>query len=190
MDPGSIGKGILTLQMASALASTQRPCCWIGPNEEAMAIPSAVRPTTCVMAGWEDSRDEILRRIHRLAGPGECQWVHDEGCGGEPHLSAHARQRATVGKPASHLWVSSCAMFCERIASRAADRRSNQPELCTMDEINRPEVSKALESWAGWAMDTGCTVLLVGHPSKATEGDSLPSTAAPPLGSQPSGACG
>ena len=167
--PGSIGKGILTLQMASALASTRRPCPWIDPKGAALAIPGTVRPTTCVMAGWEDSREEILRRIHRLAGPGECHWVNDDG------ILENLIYLPMRGK--GPLWESQLTPMGEQLRHFCEGK---QAELLVIDpinlsfavdEINRPEVSKALESWAGWAMDTGCTVLLVGHPAKATEGD-------------------
>ena len=70
--PGSVGKGVLALQIAAALACDREPLQKAGGWLPASPAVSATAPELCgepahiVVTGWEDDRHEVMRRRHRL----------------------------------------------------------------------------------------------------------------------------
>ena len=157
------------------------------PNGGACRSVRAVAPELCaapapvVLAGWEDSGDEALRRRGRLALRGGCGWAH--------HASINARLHVLPMRGFGPLWApaadgsrhigsvgalspSGTALldYAERHSARLVVIDPAGLAIAT-NENDRALVSMALDALAGWALDTGCAVLITGHPAKARDGE-------------------
>lgn len=181
---GETGKGLLGLQLGAALACDRDPLChaggWLptGSAIEATAPALCTEPVTVVIAGWEDDRYEMLRRRHRLATSGGCGWAS--------HPSVNDRLHVLSMRGFGPVWAPpkddrfgpgeltrtgfSLLEYCEHVKARLVLIDPVGLALA-LEENDRTAVSAALDELAGWVMRTGCTVLLVGHPAKATVGE-------------------
>ena len=181
---GETGKGLLALQLGAALACDREPLHhaggWLpaGAAIEATDPDLCPEPVTVVLAGWEDDRYELLRRRHKLAMRGGCGWAS--------HPSVNDRLHVLTMRGFGPAWASpekdrfgpgeltaaglSLLEYCEHVKARMVVIDPVGLALA-LQENDRAAVSAALDELAGWAMRTGCTVLLVGHPAKATEGE-------------------
>lgn len=184
--PGSVGKGVLALQIAAALACDRKPLQKAGGWLPASPAVSATAPELCgepahiVVTGWEDDRHEVMRRRHRLTMYGGCGWSGHPSINERLHVlpmrgfgplwapDPGSRHVSTVGgmTPAGdHL-----LRYAEEVNARLLVVDPAGLAICT-NENDRALVSLALDAFAGWATRTGCAVLLVGHPAKASEGE-------------------
>ena len=181
---GETGKGLLGLQLGAALACDREPLCraggWLPKGGAIKATPPnlCTEPVTVVLAGWEDDRHELLRRRSKLAMRGGCGWAG--------HPSINNRLHVLPMRGFGPAWASpendrfgpgeltraglSLLEYCENAEARLAVIDPVGLALA-LQENDRSAVSGALDELAGWAMRTGCTVLLVGHPAKATAGE-------------------
>ena len=182
--PGETGKSVLLLQMAAALACDRDALNggggWL-PGTGGKDVPALVSdPATVVYANWEDSAAEFLRRRQRLSKEGGVQWAADPSINDRLH-SLPMRGRGPVWGPggsSGHIQTvgklkptgRALRRYCERVGARllVLDPASL---AFSIEENSRPLVSLALEDWAGWAMETGCAVMLTGHPAKTNEGE-------------------
>ena len=185
--PGSTGKSLLTLQFGAALACdrdilrTNRG--WLPAFDGAgHNLVLASDPVTVVIATWEDSRDEMLRRRERLAKV--CPWALAQNS--ETGINKRLRvlpMRAfgPVWAPAQHAHIATLSELTRTGAALRAYCEAHDARLLIMDtlahalttdENNRSLVVRALDAWAGWAAESGCAVLLTGHPSKSGDGES------------------
>lgn len=186
--PGSVGKSLLALQLGAALACDRGPRLvggdWLpaGRNIAATAPALATAPCPVVLAGWEDSQDEALRRRARLAMQGGCGWAR--------HASIDARLHVLPMRGYGPLWapaadgsrhIGTVGALTPSGEALLAYAEQHAARLLVLDpaglaiatnENDRALVSMALDALAGWALRTGCAVLLTGHPAKATEGES------------------
>ena len=185
--PGSVGKGVFALQLASALTCDRHPLQgvggWLPKGEKIKATPPVLisDPVQVVIAAWEDSADEVLRRRNRLAMYGGCSWIN--------HSSIHDRLHVLPMRGHGPLWAPAdsgskhvstigamtesgrCLLdYAECCGARLLVIDPAGMAICT-NENDRALVSMALDALAGWAMRSGCTVLIVGHPAKASEGE-------------------
>lgn len=179
--PGEAGKGVLVLQLGAALACDREPLQrdggWL-PAGAAIDTPApdlCSEPVSVVLAGWEDDRHELLRRRYKLALRGGCGWASHPSIDDRLHVlpmrgygPAWAPQDrfapGTLTDAGTYL-----LKYCEQVAARLVVIDPVGLALA-LEENDRAAVSAALDELAGWAMRTGTTVLLVGHPAKATEG--------------------
>ena len=196
--PGSVGKSLLALQLGAALACDRDPLHatnkrqpvkvrdsvgWLpkGSAVDAEAPELYPQPVTVVLAGWKDTRNEALRRRERLMMYGGCGWAGDPSINDRLHVlpmhgygpvwapaAGGSRHIATLGELTET--GRRLREHCEKHGARLLVLDPSSLALA-LDENNRALVSLALESWAGWATDSGCTVLLTAHPSKAKEGE-------------------
>ena len=179
--PGNVGKSLLVLQLACALATSREVASWIpkGPaiSSEAPARTSGGIPV--VMANWEDSAPEARRRRYKLHTFGGCKWANCPDVSGNLHVLPMRGKGPAWGPGGSrHISVLGeltdtgkvLRRYCEEIKARLLVLDPVSLALA-VEENSRPLVSVALESWAGWATETGCAVLLTGHPSKVEEGE-------------------
>lgn len=186
--PGETGKSLLTLQLATALACDrdvfpdQDLTHWLPRQSGKTQAPALCpEPVNVVLAGWEDSTPEALRRRNRLYQFGDCKWAADPSINDRLHglpmrgrgpvwapAASGSRHIATVGEltQTGH----ELRAYCERIEARLLVLDPSSLALA-LAENDRALVSLALESWAGWANACGCAVLLTAHPAKATEGE-------------------
>ena len=181
--PGENGKSLLALQLACALACDRQVSdgAWLasGPST-ADGIPTLSNDQLpVVIAAWEDGPDEFLARRWRFADDGSCRWaVHPsieerllvqpmagQGPLWAPTKSGHI---ATVGEP-----TAAALELCQRCEEHHAALLVLDPLSLAIatSENDRALVSIALEWWSAWARRTQCTVLMIGHPSKTTEGE-------------------
>ena len=180
--PGSAGKGLLSLQLGAALACDRDPLQkgggWlpVGAAIRAEAPALCADPCTVILGGWEDDRAELLRRRHRLSMYGGCEWARCPSINGRLHAlpmstpiweARHDSAALTTGG----LTPSGAELFAyaERIGAGLLVVDPIGLAL-SMPENDRPAVSLALGELRRWAQRTGTTVLLVGHPAKATDG--------------------
>ena len=179
--PGNVGKSLLVLQLACALATEREVTSWI-PKDKDTKKAEALTPesggVTVVLANWEDSAPEIRRRRKRLPFGG-CKWaeapdvnnnlhvlpMRGRGPGWGPGGSRHMSVIGELTKTGTAL-----RRYCEEHRARLLVLDPVSLALA-VEENSRPLVSVALESWAGWATETGCAVLLTGHPSKTPDGE-------------------
>ena len=181
---GETGKGLLTLQLGAALACNREPLHaaggWMpaGATIKATAPDLCSEPVTVVLAGWEDDRYELLRRRSKLAMRGGCGWAG--------HPSVNDRLHVLPMRGFGPAWAPpkddrfgpgelteaglSLLEYCEHVDARLAVIDPVGIALA-LEENDRTAVSAALDELAGWTMRTGCTMLLVGHPAKATTGE-------------------
>ena len=180
--PGNVGKGLLTVQLAAALACDRGPLenagGWLPAGATVGAEPPALCPDPCpvVLAGWEDDRDELLRRRHRLSMYGGCGWARDPSIDGRLHALPMAGPvwEATRGEVLTDgALTPTGAALLEYSAQIGARLLVIDPVgmALALPEIDRAAVSLALGELRRWAQRTGTTVLLVGHPAKANEGE-------------------
>ena len=180
--PGNVGKGLLTVQLAAALACDRDPLQnaggWLPAGAAIGAEPPALCPDPCpvVLAGWEDDRAELLRRRHRLSMYGGCGWARDPSIDGRLHALPMAGPvwEATRGEVLTDgALTPTGAALLEYSAQIGARLLVIDPTgmALALPEIDRAAVSLALGELRRWAQRTGTTVLLVGHPAKANEGE-------------------
>ena len=186
--PGDVGKSTLALQLGAALACNRERVvggwlpvtCPPGKPSVAVSVPGLhPDPVRVVIAAWEDSRDEVLRRRLRLTNV--CPWAKDPSINGRLEVlpmrgtgavwapaASGSQHIATVGEltPVGE----ALRTHCERTKARLLVLDPSALAL-EVDENNRALVSAALNDWAGWASDSGCAVLLTSHPAKAREGE-------------------
>ena len=181
---GETGKGLLALQLGAALACDREPLChaggWLpaGAAIEATAPDLCSEPVTVVLAGWEDDRHEMLRRRQKLSMRGGCGWASHPSVNDRLHVlpmrgfgpawAPPKNDRFGPGEPTES--GLSLLDYCEHAEARLLVIDPVGLALA-LEENDRAAVSAALDELAGWAMHTGCTVLLVGHPAKATVGE-------------------
>lgn len=179
--PGNIGKSLLVLQLACALATSREVACWLpkGEKEEAEPPPLTNEGMPVVMANWEDSAPEARHRRFKLHAFGGCPWAE------APDVSEHLhvlpmRGHGPAWGPGGTGHISVMGELTRTGAALRGYCEIHEARLLVLDPVSlalaveensRPLVSVALESWAGWANDTGCAVLLTGHPSKVKEGE-------------------
>ena len=185
--PGETGKSLLLLQLCTALAADRTTCSgdqWL-PRTVGITGPNAphlcAEPVTVVIAGWEDSDLEALRRRERLHMYGGCGWAADASINNRLHVlpmrgfgpvwapaDTGSRHISTVGEitPTGQR----IRRYCEQHAASLLVLDPSSLAL-SLNENDRALVSIALESWAGWANQSGCAVMLTAHPAKAKEGE-------------------
>lgn len=185
--PGSVGKSLIALQLGVALAcdrdALQNAGGWLpkGSAVTSTAPELCDEPCSVVLAGWEDSADEALRRRGRLAMPGGCGWARDRSINRRLHVlpmrgfgplwapaDSGSRHIATVG--ALTPGGSELLGYAEAQRARLLVIDPAGLAICT-NENDRALVSMALDALAGWALRSGCTLMITGHPAKATEGE-------------------
>ena len=173
--PGGGGKSILTLQLSTALAASE-PCPQWLPGG---ASPSLCSRVTVVVAGWEDDRSEFIRRKNRMSQYGRCDWLRDPAVNGRLHvlpMRGHGpvwHQTDPRNQDSGELTSLGRALraYCETVDARllVIDPVSLAFDI---EENARAQVSRVLDSWAGWASECNCAVLFTGHPAKAKTGES------------------
>ena len=179
--PGNAGKGLLSVQLGAALACNRNALHdgWLpaGAAVQAEAPALCADPCTVVLAGWEDDRSELLRRRHRLSMYGGCQWARDESINSRLHAFPMNTPvwEATRGGEAltsGGMTPSGTALleYAEHVGARLLVVDPTGIAMA-LPEIDRAAVSLALGTLRRWAQVTGVTVLLVGHPAKASEGE-------------------
>ena len=190
---GSSGKSLLLLQLAVALACERAVlgygrgvvCSgnWLpaGDGSRASAPRLCDEPLTVVVAGWEDSRGEALRRRRRLTELGGCAWAGDDSIDGRLHvlpMRGHGPAWAPAQGGSGHIATvgeltktgRELRDYCQRVEARLLVLDPSSLALA-LEENNRALVSLALEDWAGWASESGCAVVLTAHAAKAREGE-------------------
>ena len=184
--PGNVGKSLLVLQLACALATSREVPSWLPKGKKIEAETPTLKPTQksnegmpVVMANWEDSAPEARHRRYRLHAFGHCHWAE------APDVSEHLhvlpmRGHGPAWGPGGTGHISVMGELTRTGAALRQYCTTHEARLLVLDPVSlalaveensRPLVSVALESWAGWANDTGCAVLLTGHPSKVKEGE-------------------
>ena len=174
---GGVGKSRLALQLAAAVATGQDgPCAgirWLPGTDGRNGLLTA-RGGPVVLATWEDDPHTIGWRLASIRGalPGiDAARVRDR-----LHLVDCAALgplwRAAPGEAWADLTPTG-----ERLRSLARER---QAALLIVDplaaafaanENDRGVVRDFMAGWDAWARETGCAVLLVSHPAKATAGE-------------------
>ena len=171
--PGAAGKSLMGLQLGAALACDRKPLQnaggWLPKGENITATPPQLcdEPVTVALATWEDSRDEALRRRLRLHLYGGCGWIAHPSVNERLHLFPMRGRGPTWLQEETRVGAA-LRQYCERIDARLLVLDPSSLAFC-LDENDRAAVSAALDSWAGWAMDTGCAVLVTAHPPKTKE---------------------
>ena len=186
--PGSVGKSLLALQLGAALACDRAALLaggdWLPAGARIAATAPALAPAPCpvVLAGWEDSADEALRRRGRLAMHGGCTWARHGSIDARLHvlpMRGHGPLWAPAEGGSRHIGtVGALTASGEAVLAYAEQHGARLLVLdpaglaIATNENDRALVSMALDKLAGWATDNGCAVLVTGHPAKATEGES------------------
>lgn len=185
---GSVGKSRLLQQLASALACGPEFVNlhegWLPAQNTNTFVPKIATdsPVKVVFAGWEDDRNEALRRRSKLGN--QCKWAKEKegleamtanlryypmrGCGpvygvGERGHIATRGEGTLVGEE--------LLQTCKNFGAKLLILDPLSLALLT-SENDRALVSLALEYLAGWAMQARCAVILSGHPAKTTAGES------------------
>ncbi len=185
--PGSEGKGKLAMQLGAALACDRGPLELAGGWLPSGGVIGAEAPGLCpepvpvVIAGWEDTADEHVRVRGRLRDYGGCGWI--------AHPSINSRLHVVPMRGYGPLWgpsesgsrhVATVGVLTETGAALLSYAEGVGAQLLVVDpagmailvnENDRALVSVALDALAGWAMRTGCAVLVVAHPAKAKDGE-------------------
>ena len=172
---GGSGKSQLALQLATALSSDitdggRREWFQDGPEVQG-------GQGTTVFCTWEDDDDEIQRRM--LANPAFAysgapafeesmggRFVFCDAAGRGPLWSV-GPSGETFGE-LSPLGGALRAVCEEREARLLVVDALASAYGCSENE--RPSVRAFLSSWDRWARDANCTVLIVAHPPKSTDG--------------------
>ena len=185
---GEFGKSRLTLQLAAVLA--RGGPLWIPAygNKANLSVPiGADRDGVAwgkvpgVVATWEDEADELRRRLHDMAGvglkPGDVAGkLHHADMSGAGPLWAPARggsgHVATMGAlTGAGRWL---RRWCEPggCSEKGARLLVIDPLAAAFacSENDRGLVRAFMSDWDNWARATGCAVLVVSHPSKASDG--------------------
>ena len=172
---GGSGKSQLALQLATALSSDisdggRRE--WFPDGPEVQGGQG-----TTIFCTWEDDDDEIQRRM--LANPA---FSYSGAVAFEASMGGRFVFVDAAGR--GPLWSvgPSRETFGELTPLGGALREvceANDARLLVVDalasaygcsENERPSVRAFLSSWDRWARDANCTVLIVAHPPKNTEG--------------------
>lgn len=182
--PGSVGKSLFLLQLGAALACDRkvlnRNRGWLPGDSPGVAAPQLTpEPVPVVLAGWEDGKDEALRRRYRLKSFGGCPWAADESIDRHLHVLP-MRGFGPTWAPLNHGHIATVGgltetgralrNYCERHGAGLLVLDTLAHAL-TLEENSRALVTLALEAWAGWAAESGCAVMITGHPSKASAGE-------------------
>ena len=179
--PGSVGKSLLALQLGAALACDRGTLLvdgdWLPAGRKIAATAPALATAPCpvVLAGWEDSADEALRRRGRLAIRGGCVWARHASIDARLHVLP-MRGFGPMWAPAEggsrHIGTVGALTPSGKAVLAYAEQHGARLLAIATNENDRALVSMALDALAGWALRTGCAVLVTGHPAKATEGES------------------
>ena len=176
--PGAVGKSRLALQLAVAIACGDPVWLERGPR---LTLPNVSRPhhdprikkgdqgAVAVIASWEDEPDELARRMAGYAPvpDPDARLVALDLSGGGP-LWASRSPGAPAGEwTDSGKWVKNYTGGKDArllvIDSAAAAFGGN--------ENSRSEVRAFVSALDAWACSARCAVLLISHPSKASEGE-------------------
>ena len=169
---GEKGKSLLAIQLAAAMAAGGG--LWL---ERGIHTPMpAATAGRVVIAGWEDEAEEVRRRLDwidkrdRAAGEKEplIARIGDQFHYADlarfgpvwsrtPHGQAGETELTTTGR-----WL---RQHCETFDARLLilDPLIN---AFGADENANEHAAQFMADWGGWARDTGCSVMLVHHPSK------------------------
>ena len=164
---GGAGKSRLALQLAMAMARGSRE--WMPCGGPRLDVND---PARVVLASWEDEPGMIAWRLHQIGDRAGVRELRDRlhvaylaGCGPLWAKPDGARYEGHAQSTPAGAWLRSYAKRVEAallvIDPLAAAYAAN--------ENDRGEVRAFMASWADWARETGCTVLMVAHPSKSTD---------------------
>ena len=170
---GGIGKSWLSLALAAVTAAGGGSFLVAGSGGNPPYAPSVSVPGGAVIyASWEDEQDEAVRRLGALSRHfngldtrDRLHYVYMAGHGAlwgpSPTGSRHISTPGELN-PAGH----QLRVECEQ---RGARLLIIDPLAAAygIDENTRALVRQFCANWDAWARETGCTVLLVGHPPKA-----------------------
>ena len=134
-------------------------------------------PWTTIYCGWEDGPDEIHRREHRAAIEGGLAYACDTSSD-DRVLYLPMRGRGPLHAPGPHgsQHIATVPHLTEEGARVRALCEARAASLLILDPVSlafatddtaRALVSAVLGDWSGWALASGCTVLLVGHPNRS-----------------------
>lgn len=178
------GKSLLALQLAVSIATgggqwegrdDKGATKWTGPGTE--SVFAKVESGTVIMAGWEDEREEVRRRISRIEkserNASETRPLLDRmgdrfgyadlaRCGpvwGREEIYPHAASKLTlVGQELRRRCEehNACLLILDPLINAfGASENANE------------DAAQFIADWGGWGRDSGCAVLLVHHPAKS-----------------------
>ena len=162
--PGAVGKSRLALQLAVAVASGVRVWLKSGPP---LTLPGG-RAGGAVIASWEDEPDELARRMAGyvpVPDPADRLSALDLSGGGPLWAST------SPGAPAT--WTGRGKWVTNYTGGRDARLLVIDSAAAAFggNENSRSEVRAFVSALDAWACSARCAVLLISHPSKATEGE-------------------
>ena len=157
---GGNGKSRLAVQLASSIAKGDPRWLPGGPSLR------AADPQTAVVATWEDDKDDIGRHLHNIGGVSDLN--------GRLHgidIASHGPLWARLHESPWELGVLTGTGRWLRAHCESAEARllviDPLAAAYAANENDRGEVRAFMSSWDSWARSSGCTVLMVAHPSKA-----------------------
>ena len=164
--PGAVGKSRLALQLAVAVASGVRV--WLKSGPPLMLPGGRAGGAVAVIASWEDEPDELARR---MAGYDPVPDLDDrlvamDLSGGGPLWASRS-----PGAPAA--WTDRGKWVMNYTGGRDARLLVIDSAAAAFggNENSRSEVRAFVSALDAWACSARCAVLLISHPSKASEGE-------------------
>ena len=162
--PGAVGKSRLALQLAVAVASGVRVWLKSGPP---LTLPGG-RAGSAVIASWEDEPDELARRMagYSPAPDPDDRLVALDLSGGGPLWASKSPEAPAV-------WTGSGKWVMNYTGGRDARLLVIDSAAAAFggNENSRSEVRAFVSALDAWACSARCAVLLISHPSKASEGE-------------------
>ena len=173
---GGAGKSFLALGMAAAAGlawADNRPGVHIMPKPDyARTEPPMIGPGPVVYLSWEDEAEEAARRLQDVEkahglGPGALgQGVHYLYAGSLGPLWAPPQGTFNLSS------LADLTAAGRRVRALCEDKKARLlildpvAAVFASDENNRGLVRAFCADWDGWALATGCAVLLIAHPPK------------------------
>ena len=162
--PGAVGKSRPALQLAVAVASGVRVWLKSGPP---LTLPGG-RAGGAVIASWEDEPDELARRMagYSPAPDPDDRLVALDLSGGGPLWASKSPEAPAV-------WTGSGKWVMNYTGGRDARLLVIDSAAAAFggNENSRSEVRAFVSALDAWACSARCAVLLISHPSKASEGE-------------------
>ena len=172
---GGVGKSRLALQLAAGLAA-ERPLAdrWIaGSGAPLVGTASKDGGTPVLYATWEDRIDEMGRRLAQISGAA-AEWCQPKKLNRlrMVDLAGHGPLWAGWGRHGMPE-LTPLGYAVRRLAEEMGAGLLVLDSLAAVygaNENDRAQVRGFMASWDAWAGQSGCAVLVIGHPPKSSFG--------------------
>ena len=177
---GGLGKSRLALQILAAL-EWRPPASYVWPSKQNQPQTPKVRPIIHrehdfgVLASWEDEQGEVHRRINDISQSWYTQPMNQFVMDRTAYINLRGRGPlwAPLGISGHISTMGGHTDLAKRLRGLCEDKGATLLVIDSAaaayggDENARALVRAFLGDWDMWAEESGCTILLIGHPPKS-----------------------